>query len=455
MSKLRVNTREDIRQAIASALSGGYDYGDTLHNVYLDFGYPQTLTFDNYWNMYRRFGVARNVIELPVDVAWMSLPTIDAPGNFLRELDEMAKRLKLWKRLKGLDTRQRVGRYAGLFVRVRDGKTPDKPMTPMSSSQSIVEFIPLYEGQLSVMSTDTNPQSDTFDKPTMYQYKVGVGNRNENSAASFQIHPSRLIMAAEGADDGSIYGIPSLEAPYNSLMDMRKIIGAGGEGFYRNASQSVVFNLKDTASANVNTDLLEAFNEKFDEFTQDRMRKGLWTPGLEAKVLEAILPDPENFFQNALQDVAASTKIPSTILIGQQTGRLASNEDSRGFLSNMNSRRDNFMDEMLSSVFDWCIEYGALPSADYTIIWDDLLALSDQEKLANARELSNINREAYQAGTTVPFTGEEIRTAAGYDPEVDEDVLEQYMKDEGGPDTLKDVPTEEVDVEENAEEDTE
>jgi len=436
---IKLNARDDFRTRVAQAVSGGYDYSDTLHNIYLDFGYPESLTFSMSYNMYRRFGIARNVVELPVETSWMTKPEVTGSTQFESELNTLVERTKLWQRLKGLDTRQRVGRYAGLFMRVRDGLAPNEPISGKLPGQAaLMQAIPLYEGQLTVLSTDTDPMSEAYGQPTMYQYSSGgTGNRNESAADSFSIHPSRMVMAAEGADDGGIYGISALEAPYNSLMDLRKIIGAGGEGFYRNASQSIVFNLKDTASANVNTELLDQFNEKFDEFTQDRMRKGLWTPGLDAQVLEAILPDPANFFQNALQDVAASTKVPSTILIGQQTGRLASNEDSRGYLSGINARRANYLTEMLSTLFDWCIEYGVLPSAEYTIKWDDLLALSDQEKLANARELSNICREAYQSGMVPPFSEEEIRDAGGYVPELPHDDIDEYLKESPNPDEIK------------------
>ena len=56
-------TDRGIRASLASAISGGYDYADTLHNIYLDYGYPQKLEFEMFWNMYRRFGVAKNIVE--------------------------------------------------------------------------------------------------------------------------------------------------------------------------------------------------------------------------------------------------------------------------------------------------------------------------------------------------------------------------------------------------------
>ena len=118
-----------------------------------------------------------------------------------------------------------------------------------------------------------------------------------------------------------------------------------------------------------------------------------------------------------MNDVAAASKIPDNILIGHKTDRLASSEDTRNFFSGIQSRRENFMTEMVSSVLDWCIQYGILPASDYEITWDDLLARSDDEKLKNSSTMATINKEQFGSGGDVPFSGEEIRVAAGFDPE--------------------------------------
>ena len=415
----------NVRGRIASAISGGYDNADTLHNIYLDYGYPQTLNFSNFWNMYRRFGVAKNVVELPVDATWLSMPTVESENaQLINDLDELISRVKLWQRLRGLDLRQRVGRYAGLFMRVRDNRSPDQPIDgTLAGLGSLVQIVPIYEGELDVLETDSDPTSDSYELPTMYQYTSGsAGNRNENEQSTFSIHPDRIIIAAEGADNGGIYGIPSLEACYNSLMDLRKIAGGGGEGYYKNAAQSLVFSLKDGASAVGLEKKLEDFADHTDDFLKNRGRRSMWSPNMDAQVLSSSLANPKEFFMNSLNDVAAAAKIPATILIGQQTGRLASSEDSRAFLSMINSRRENFVKDMISSVMDWFMARGILPMADYDIVWDDLLALSDNDKLDNAIKMSSINQTQFQSAGEVPFDGEEIREAAGF--ELDRDLEE-------------------------------
>ena len=411
----------DVRGRIAAAISGGYDFADTMHNVYVDYGYPGSLDFFNFWNMYRRFGIAKNVVDLPVDVGWMVQPTIESSDAFMKEFDSLNKQVSFWQRAKGLDKRQRVGRYGGMFMRVRDNKKPSEPIEgKLNGLGSLMDMIPLYEGQLEVSETEQKITDERYSLPTMYQFKGGgVGDRNEKVGDSFQIHWTRIIPAAEGADNGGIYGIPALEAGYNSLMDLRKIIGAGGEGFYRNAAQSIMFDLKDASTAKTNESLLNEFNEQVDDFMRNRMRRSMWTPGMDAKTLESALANPKEFFMNALNDVAAGSMpmTPATILIGQQTGRLASNEDSRSFLSSLNSRNGNWTTSMIRDIVDWLQGWGILQSAEYEVEWADLLELSDEERLANALQMAESNARQFDNGGEMVFTAEEIRDQGGFDAE--------------------------------------
>ena len=407
-----------VRARMAQAISGGYDMADTMHNVYLDFGYPATLNFTHFWNMYRRFGIAKNVVELIPDTGWMTDPRIIESDSLEKEVDTIDKRLSLWSVLKAVDTRQRVGRYAGIFMRVRDGKTPEHPIEgKLSGEASLAGMMPLYENQLEVLTIQTDAKEDNFGQPTMYQYSAqATGNRNEKITSTFKIHPDRLVMVSEEADKGSIYGVSVLEACYNSLMDLRKIMGAGGEGFYKNAAQEIIFKMLDPSSAAGNEELLEEFNEKFDDFQKNRFRRGMWTPGLEPVRLESHLMSPKEFVASSLSDVAACTKVPATIIVGQQTGRLASNEDSKSFLTIVQARRGGFQTDLVRDTIEWFMQFGIVARSEYDVEWDDLLARSDDEKQENANKMADTNYKQFQSGGSIPFTGEEVREAAGYEP---------------------------------------
>ena len=417
--KIFASSATSWREKLGAMISGGSNTGDTMRNIYLDYGWPETIEFVNFWNMYRRFGIAKNIVELPVDTGWSTIPTIEGSEKLVSGIEALDKRFNFWLRLKGLDTRQRVGRYAGMFMRVRDGKKPSEPLEGKLSGESVLlEMMPLYESQLKVTETDQDPNSDNFGQPVMIEYNQGAdGSRNEDANNSINIHASRIVFAAEGADNGWIQGIPALEASYNSLMDLQKIIGGSAEGFYKNAAQSVIFNLQDAASAATYKDKLDDFSENYDDFTKNRFRRGMWTPGMDVNTLESRMMSPKDSFEVSLSDAAAGAQIPATILIGKQTGRLASEEDSTHFLSTVQSRRGNFMTEMIRANIDWCMEWGILPFAEYDVIWDNLLARSDEERLKNGDNMAAINQKQFQSGGDEVFSAGEIREMAGYEPE--------------------------------------
>lgn len=394
-----------------AALSGGYDFANTLHHIYADFGYPESLSFPNFWSMYRRFGIARRVVEAKVDLTWRDKPVLEASDEFI----ETSTKLDLWRRLEVIDVMQRIGRYAGYFMRVRDGRKPSEPLLPgtLNGAESVVQMLPLYESQLRVESTDNNIESDDFGMPKMYQVYTGnIGNTDPDTNAWANVHPTRVVIASERAIHG-IYGISCLEAPYNSLMDLQKVIGAGAEGLYRNAAQNVVFELQDVDAVAGNEELLEKFNEEFDKFIKDRMRRGLWAPGMKTTQLNAKPVDPEHFFMNALFDVAAAEGTPAQVIVGAQTGRLAGSNDIEQFLALIQTRREGFGSQLTTKMLDWLILYGVLPADDFKLKWPDALAQSYSQRIENAKVLSDIN-------TANPaFTIEEVREAAGYPAEPD------------------------------------
>jgi len=200
-------------------------------------------------------------------------------------------------------------------------------------------------------------------------------------------------------------------------MDLRKTLGGGAEGFYKNAAQSIVFDLKDTASAVANRPLLDKFNENFDDFSQNRSRRAMWTPGMEAKTLDSNLISSDPFVQGSLLAISAGTDVPVSLLVGNQTGRLAGDQDSRGFLGQVQARRTDFGTEMVTSVLDWLMEVGILPSAAYGIEWPDAQAPSQEQKLGNADKMADTNKKQFESGGGQVYSDEEIREAGGYDPE--------------------------------------
>jgi uncharacterized protein len=431
-SELIDNSNNDtLRGQFQNALSGGFDFGDILHQIYEDFGYPETLAFPNFWNMYRRFGVASAVCNIPVNITWMDNPVVKGGGAFDSQFEQLADKLKLWKRLKGLDSRQRVGRYAGLFMRVKDGKQPSEPMQALSSINQIVSITPLYEGQLKVSTTDSDPTSESFGEPSMYDFQSSTaGNRDEKENITFQIHPSRVIIAAEGADDGSIYGIPALENIYNDLMDLRKIAGAGGEGFYQNTRNAPVINTKEGYQPPTTAKQKEALETQLDEFL-NKWRKKFVTSGLEFNYPNIKLDSPKDFADVCKMNIAAGSMIPAKLIFGNQSGVKAGDQDGDQFMTLLNSRRENFASEVIESVVEWAVKWNVIaPPSKLEIEWEDLLTLSDLDKLELSKLMADTNQSQFRAGGEHVFSPEQIAEIAGYELEKIELPSEDLPDDE-------------------------
>lgn len=209
-----------------------------------DFGYKNDPVFSDYYALYSRTGVGNAAVDMPVAKCWETSPCVESSDAFTQALKIVERKTQIWQRLKGLDRRQRVGRYAGMILFVADGLTPEQPVKKVSGPQQLIKMLPVFEGQLTVTETEKDRTSPRFSQPTMYTYnESGQGNRNTSDPQSFSVHWSRVVVWAEGADDGSIWGVPTLEAGYNDLINLGRIIGAGGLGHWKAARGSLLLNI--------------------------------------------------------------------------------------------------------------------------------------------------------------------------------------------------------------------
>lgn len=423
-----------------SAFAGGDPFADTKHfKAWFDYGYPMTTDFFMHWNMYKRNGLAKAGVEVPVNLCWIDSPTIREGEDddhqqtaWEKSVSALARRIKLWRHLKDADRMQRVGRYSAVFVRVRDGKKPSEPLQSVSEAQ-IIELMPLWEGQLEPGDIDQDLASDNYGKPVNYTYSAtGTGNQDPQKSDSFTIHYSRLIMLSEGAVGGSIYGTSANEAGFNSLLDWDKIRGSGGEASWLAAANKQI--LKPTQEgARITNEVLDGINDALKDM-KEGLDEALFLNGVEATPMGNSVPDPEIYKDMALEEYAASVGIPSKILVGTQSGVKAGDEDTAGFMRLMQSRRVNVCSAMIDAFLDWCYLYGVIkmPADGHVISWSDLTAPSAAQKMKAALDMAEINVKSRNAMQPSPFPDyNEIRKEAGYQPiELEQDEPDETLPDD-------------------------
>lgn len=417
--------RQMLANAVQRSLSRmfpGFFSASTKHDHYVDFGYPEHLSFLHFHRMYSRNGLAAAGVDRTVAKTWETNPELwesERPAETALETDirQAFARLRVWQKMAEADKRSMVGKYAGFIMRLRDDKPFDQPVDRVPGGlDGIAEIIAAWESQLTVAAWDMNLGSENYGKPTMYQFnEAAVGDRDQ--PRQFMVHPDRVVI---WSDDGTVNCSSALEPGFNDLIDMEKIKGAGGEGFWKTSRGAPVIEAPEGITPSQVAegmgvplaDLSQAINDQIDDF-QKGFDKGLLLGGLTAKPMTISLPQPKEFFEGPLGSFAASMQMPIKILVGNQTGERASTEDAREWAQTCMSRRNNRCIPLIHDFVARLVAWGILPERDWQIGWADLTEASAAEKIDRAVKMADINSRT-MPGDDPAFTSEEIREVAGY-----------------------------------------
>lgn len=415
------------------------------HDHYKDFGYPTSLTFDQLYRMYSRNGIAAAGVDKTIRKTWQDNPFLlekERDGSqkgtaketpIEKQIRQRFDDLRLWARLAEADRMSMVGAYAGVILRFADGQAFNQPVISVTGGlMGLVEVIPAWEGQLKVSEWDTVETSETYGQPKMFQFSESAVDTNKQQPRHIMIHPDRIIVWSK---DGSVNGSSALEPGYNSLIDMEKVRGAGGEGFWKNAKSAPVLEVdKEAKIAEMAKamgvgveDLADKMNEQVADWNAgfDQL---LMIMGMQAKTLNITLPSPEHFYAVALQDFAASMNIPVKVLVGMQTGERASQEDADEWAQTCMSRRANQTVPNIRLLIDRLERVGILDEKDWFIDWADLTEASMSEKVDRADKMAGVNQK--MGGNVYVFTDDEIRAAVGYEPLSDADKYRDDVTDD-------------------------
>jgi hypothetical protein len=430
MSKKPV-TREMLVNALNRNLSTmfpGFFGGDTKHpHFYRDYGYPEVLTFENFHQMYKRNGIAKAGVDRAIETCWSTYPELQEQEdtheqtNNEKQIADLFKKLMFWSRLAEADTFSRIGQYAGVIFRFRDGLAPDKPVGTVSGGlEGLAEIIPVHQGQLKALEFHSDSTKEEYGQVKMYQFtENSITNTNEDTKLrQFPVHPDRVHIWSRNQ---TVWNEAILESGYNDLVTIQKVNGAGGEGFWKNAKAAPILDISPETPLQTLATMLgvqvDEIGDKLDEIINDYNRgldSSIALQGIKVDLLSVNLPDPEPFVLGPMQSFAASISIPLKILIGSQTGERASTEDVKEWNKTCNSRRENYIKPNVEAIIERLVKYKILPSAEWYLRWADLTESSSIEKADLGAKMADINEKCARTGDEIPFDSKEIREVMGW-----------------------------------------
>lgn len=399
-------------------------------SAWCEYGFPEQITNENLYALYRRGGIAHGAVEKLVGKCWQSNPEIIEGDDADESEDETpwenkSKQVftnRLWRAFADADRRRLVCRYSGILLHVRDSKDWNLPVT---KGRGIEKITIAWAGSLTVGEWDTGLNSKTYGQPKMWQYTERLPN---GSNRRVNIHPDRVFILGDYSEDA----IGFLEPAYNAFVSLEKVEGGSGESFLKNAARQLNVNFEKEIDFNNLASLynvsINELQDKFNEVARE-INGGndvlMTTQGATVTPLVTSVADPTATYNVNLQTAAAGVDIPTRILVGNQQAERSSTEDQKYFNARCQSRRIDLAFE----IEDFCDKLMDLQIIDTVsqkaVIWDDLNEQTGTDKLANAKTMGEINQTMQGSGEEPAFSRSEIRTAAGYDNDDEEKLGEE------------------------------
>lgn len=400
-TRMRVYSEIVNRANLASKL-GTMTY-DGNRDIYQALGYPTVLDFHNYYlPKYIRHDIAKAVIDRPVRAAWRGGVTIQKKESkgIVAPIETAWNKLEIEFKLhtifKRVDKLTGIGRYGVLLLGLNDTEDFSLPVT--SKSNKLMYIKPLGEGSAKILEYEQRQNNPRYGKPTMYSIALNTGETT--SSTSFNVHYTRIIHITEDLLENEVFGTPRLEAVFNRLLDLEKIVGGDAEMYWRGARPGFGGTVdKDYTLTKENEDSLQ---DTFDEY-ENNLRRFLLTEGVDIKQFTQQITDPSKNVDVQISMISAEKGIPKRVLMGSERGELSSSQDRQEWDLWVQSRREEFMEPMIvRPVVDRFMELGILPTTEYVVRWDELFAMSPKEKSEIAERLANAIRY-YTATPTAEY----------------------------------------------------
>lgn len=391
-------------------------------------GYLEWPTPEDYRRRYERWGIANRVVEAFPEATWTGGAEIvetDTPTTttlFEESTTNLFEQFELWQVLARADILSGIGRF-GILLIGAPGEL-EEPMPRLESTSDILYFQPYGEDRINSVTFNNDPSDRRFGMPEIYDVEIGSGDslsiisRQNISTRVRRIHWTRVIHIVEKPLDNEVFGKPRLEAVWNYLDDLIKVVGGGSEAFWRLANPGTKVKIPLTTPDGTPIELDEETMQELEEEVEDLVHGQTKVVKLRGVDLEQMDSRTPAFNRNAdaiLRLISGTTGIPTRILTGSERGELASTQDRANWNERVVTRRRDFATPLVRNLLTRLIDHRALPepvAGDYKVSWPEAAVLDEQEKASLAETYARTNWRQGQVGLAPVLTVDEIRKRA-------------------------------------------
>lgn len=391
--RLASNVSDLISRLSLAGLGKRFD-GD--RDMYKVLGYPSKLEVIDYQQMYERNGIAARIIDLPAIYSWQETPIITGENGeenqLSREIKILDSRLSIFNKLERIDRLSGIANFGVLLLGVNDEKTLNEPLEGTFGIDDLLYITPLSQNNVSIYSIDNDPMSPRFGFPDIYTVNLGESPTGQKYG-TYRVHFSRIVHVAENTIDSEVLGTPRLQKVFNYLLDLEKISGSAPEALWKMINGGLHIDIDPDFS--FTEEQLETLRSQLEEFDHG-LRRHIRTQGVDINNLQSGTPNPTAVFKMTISLIAATIGIPQRILIGTESGSLASDQDQNSWFGEIASRQNNYVEpRILRRFIDKLILLGMLPNEQYSVSWPPLFTESKSELLDISIKQAQIIKSLY------------------------------------------------------------
>lgn len=413
------------------AIRHGLLYGGK-RDIYAAAGYPERLSVADYRSAFERDGIAERLLTIYPNAIWapgISIFETEDPNQITKfedQVESLASRIDLWSRFRRADVLAGLGHYSVLMIGTADGLTELELPRGNGTPDSILYLMPVAEDRAKISSWDVNPASARFGFPEYYALTVGHQNGAESSLSTQMptterpVHWSRIIHFAQGLLDNDVWGIPYLRSVFNRLIDLEKVVSAGGEAAWKRADPGKSFDVDpEAAAAFVNSgqwdDEVTALREQVEDF-DNNLTRSLVTAGVKPNIFQTPVANFGSNVDSLIGLICTAKGIAQRIFSGSERGELASSQDRSNWADNVTFARDSrsgIVYQFLSRLIDY--NYLIKPSEQH-IFWPVMDEMSEPEKASLLQTLAAANSAQYNSEGVIIYDADEMRDKVGDEP---------------------------------------
>lgn len=265
------------------------------------------------------------------------------------------------------------------------GEETDEEAAPKFEAKVKLKYLRVFsEALVKVSVSEADPASPRFGQPVIYQIQLNDPTQQQAgiglSMGTVDVHWTRIIHLAEHLVNSEVYAASRMQVVLNRLLDLRKMYGASGEGYWKQAFATMVLETDPALGGDVNVNRANIRDEM--EKLENGLTRSMLLNGMSAKTLPPSVTDPTPYLTKHIEAICVYLGCPVRVFLGSERGELASSQDDAAWNDRLKFRQQYYLTPRVIVPFvDRLIKAGTLPlPRGFSVRWPDLTSSTDSEK---------------------------------------------------------------------------